>query len=200
MSPRSVTTETTMTRLQITKLSGSDVLARSTSGRTTLRRLLEATEAEPSDPTPVFLDFSGVAVATSSFLRESVLGYRDSARMRRSNFYPVISNANETVEEELAYLLVGRSEAMLACALSGRRKITDLHLIGKLDPKYRQTFDLVMRLGETDAGTLMRDYGDDETVTRTAWNNRLATLSGMGLVIEVNYGRAKRYTPVLQET
>lgn len=185
-------------KLQMTKLSSSDVLARATSGRAALRKLLEATEAEPREPTPVFLDFSGVIVATSSFLRECVLGYRDSTRMRRSSFYPVIGNADDTVEEELSYLLVGRSEAMLACALSGRNEVTDLHLIGELDPKYRQTFDLVMRLGETDAGTLMRDYGDDETVTRTAWNNRLATLSGMGLVIEVSHGRAKRYMPVLK--
>lgn len=165
-----------------------------------LRRLLEATELEPREPSPVFIDFNGVAVATSSFLRECVIGYRDSARMRRSNFYPIISNADDTVEEELSYLLIGRSEAMLACALSDADRVSDLHLIGELDPKYRQTFDLVMRLGETDAGTLLRDYGDDESVKRTAWNNRLATLSGMGLVIEVSHGRAKRYLPVLQET
>jgi hypothetical protein len=189
-----------MMKIPMVELSGSDVLAKATSGRTALRKLLEATETEPRQPTPVFIDFNGVTVATSSFLRECVLGYRDAARMRRSNFYPVVSNADDTVEEELSYLLVGRNEAMLACELSDSDEVTRLHLIGELDPKYRQTFDLVMRLGETDAGTLMRDYGDDEAVTRTAWNNRLATLSGMGLVIEVSHGRAKRYLPVLQET
>ncbi len=191
---------TTMMKLPMARLLGSTVLAKATSGRTALRKLLETTEVEARQPTPVFIDFSDVIVATSSFLRECVLGYRDAARMRRSNFYPVISNADDTVEEELSYLLVGRSEAMIACALSDSDKVTGLHLIGELDPKYQKTFDLVMRLGETDAGTLLRDYGDDEAVTRTAWNNRLATLSGMGLVIEVSHGRAKRYLPVLQET
>jgi hypothetical protein len=189
-----------MMKISMAELSGSDVLAKATSGRTALRKLLEATEAEPRQPAPVFLDFGSVIVATSSFLQECVLGYRDVARMRRSNFYPVISNADDTVEEELSYLLVGRSEAMLACTLSHADEVTGLHLIGELDPKYQQIFDLVARLGETDAGTLMRDYGDDEAVTRTAWNNRLATLSGMGLVIEVSHGRAKRYLPVLKET
>ena len=182
------------------ELTGSNVLAKAAAGRVSLRRLLEVTEAEPRAPAPAFLDFTGVDAATSSFLRECVLGFRDAARIRRSNFYPVISNADEGVEEELNYLLGGRSEAMLACNLSRSNKVTRLHLLGELDPRYRQTFDLVMRLGETGAGSLMRDYGEDEAVTRTAWNNRLATLSGMGLIVEVSYGRAKRYTPVVQET
>ena len=69
-----------------------------------LRKLLEVTEVEPGQPEPAFLDFSGVDAATSSFLRESVLGYRDALRMRRSRLYPVISNADEGVEEELDYL------------------------------------------------------------------------------------------------
>ena len=182
------------------ELGGSNVLAKAAAGRTALRKLLEVTEVEPHEPAPAFLDFTGVDAATSSFLRECVLGYRDATRTRGSNLYPVISNADEGVEEELNYLLCGRSEAMLACDLSAANAVTRLHLIGDLDPKHRQTFDLVMRLGETDAGTLMRGYGEGKAVTRTAWNNRLATLSGMGLVIEVSHGRAKRYAPVLQET
>lgn len=116
--------------------------------------------------------------------------------MRRSNFYPVISNADEGVEEELDYLLSGRGEAMLACALSDADAVTRLHLAGELDPSHRRTFDLVMCLG--DAGTLLRGYGEDEAVTRTAWNNRLAARSGMGIVVEVSHGRAKRNTPVLR--
>jgi hypothetical protein len=191
---------TYMKKILMAELAGSNVLAKATAGRTALRKLLEVTEVEPDEPAPAVLDFKGIDAATSSFLRECVLGYRDGTRARRSNFYPVISNADEGVEEELNYLLSGRNEAMLACDLSSRNKVTRLHLLGELDPKHRQTFDLVMRIGETDAGTLMRDYGGDEAVTRTAWNNRLAALSGMGLVIEVSHGRAKRYTPVLQET
>ena len=188
-----------MTHVTMIELAGSRVLAKAAAGRVALRRLLEITEIEPRNPSPVFLDFTGVDAATSSFLRECVLGYRDATRMRRSNLYPVISNADEGVEEELSYLLSGRNEAMLACELPNADRVERLHLIGELDQKHRLTFDLVMRLGETDAGTLMRGYGEGEAVTRTAWNNRLAALSGMGLVIEVARGRAKRYLPVLRE-
>jgi hypothetical protein len=88
---------------------------------------------------------------------------------------------------------------MLACKLAEGGKVAKLHLVGELDPKHRQTFDLVMQLDGTDAGTLMREYGEAEAVTRTAWNNRLAALASMGLVVESSHGRAKRYMPVLQE-
>ena len=51
----------------------------------------------------------------------------------------------------------------------------------------------------TDAAELMREYGAGETVGPTAWNNRLAALVGLGLVIEdVSSGRTKRYRPLLQ--
>jgi hypothetical protein len=189
-----------MKKISMTEIAGSDVLAKMAFGRSMLRKLLEANEVEPGAPEPVFLDFEAVNAATSSFLRECVLGFRDATRGRRSNFYPVIANADEGVEEELDYLLRGQNDAMLGCLLSDTDRITALHLIGELDPNYRQTFELVMRLGETDAGTLLRDYGGPETVTRTAWNNRLAALSAMSLVVEVSHGRSKRYTPVLQET
>lgn len=191
---------THMKKISMTAIAGSDVLAKMAFGRSVLRKLLETVEVEPREPEPVFLNFEDVAAATSSFLRECVLGFRDATRTRRSNFYPVIANPDEGVEEELDYLLRGQSEAMLACALSDTDKITALHLVGELDPNYRQTFELVMHLGEADARTLLRDYSGREAVSRTAWNNRLAVLSGMGLVVEVSHGRAKRYSPVLQET
>jgi hypothetical protein len=186
-------------KIPIASLAGSNVLAKTAFGRAVLRKLLEATEVEPRQPEPAFLDFAEIDAATSSFLRECVLGYRDATRTRRSNLYPVISNADDGVEEELNYLLCGRNEAMLACELSKEDKVAKLHLVGELDPKHRQTFDLVMQLDGTDAVTLMREYGEAEAVTRTAWNNRLAALAGMGLVVESSRGRAKRYLPVLQE-
>jgi hypothetical protein len=186
-------------RINLAEVGGSNVLAQAISGRSVLRKLLVATDIEPDRPEPVFLDFEGVDVATSSFLRESVLSFRDTTRTRRSNLYPLVSNANATVKEELIDMLRLRGEAMLGCNLSDAGVVSDVELLGALDPKHRQTFDLVVQLGETDAGTLKRDYGEDEAVSRTAWNNRLATLAGLGLVIEVSQGRAKRYKPLLDE-
>lgn len=186
-------------KLEMGALGGSKVLARAQFGRNVLNKLLVRTEVEPSAPEPAFLDFGDVDVATASFLRECVLGYRDAIRRRRSNLYAVTSNANETVEEELADLLRERGEAMLACQLSPQGRVSGLRLAGGLDPKHRQTFELVMQLGGTDTATLIREYGAGEDITRTAWNNRLSALADLGLVIEESQGRAKRYRPVLQE-
>ncbi len=73
--------------------------------------------------------------------------------------------------------------------------------LGELDPKQRLTFDLVCEHGETDAGALMRSYGESEGLKHaTAWNNRLASLASRGLVIEQSYGRAKRYRPLFAGT
>ncbi len=181
------------------ELGGTSVLAKSLTGRNLLHKLLAKTEAEPAQPEPVFLDFRDVDVATSSFLRECVLGYRDAIRRRRSNLYAVVSNPNEAVEEELADLLRERGDAMLVCVLAEGARVDAVRLIGGLDPKHRQTFERVVQLGGTDAATLIREHGGDEAVTRTAWNNRLSALANLGLVIEESHGRAKRYLPLLRE-
>jgi len=65
------------------------------------REMLEHASGEPEKPEQLFLDFSGVQIATASFLRESVFAFRDAIRRRRSNFYPVIANAESAVEDEL---------------------------------------------------------------------------------------------------
>ena len=72
-------------------------------------------------------------------------------------------------------------------------------LLGALEPKQRITFDLVKELGETDAGELMRTAKGTEEVGQTAWNNRLASLSRLGLLMELNHGRVKRYRPLTLE-
>lgn len=182
------------------ELGGTPILAQAINGRNVFRKLLAMTEAEPPVPTPVFLDFSEVEVATASFLRESVLAFRDAVRGRRSNLYPIVANTNEAVRDELVEVLRFRGDVLMVCTLENSGVVSDLAPLGELDPKQRLTFELVSRHGETDAGELMRLHGDNETVQRTAWNNRLAALAGLGLVMEISQGRAKRYKPLLLGT
>lgn len=178
-------------------LGGAGVLAGALNGKAALNRLLAATAAEPAAPKTLFLDFAGVEVATASFLRESVLAFRDLVRGRRSTFYPVIANANEAVRDELLELVRTRGDALMACTLDDAGTVRDAAPIGDLDPKQQITFDLVHTRGETDAGELMRAHGESEGVKHsTAWNNRLAALALRGLLVEVSQGRAKRYRPL----
>lgn len=188
-------------KINLEELGGSAVLAGALSGRSALNDMLAVTTTEPASPEPVFLDFSGVEVATASFLRESVLAFRDIIRGRRSPFYPVVANANDIVRDELVELLRSRGDALMTCILDEEGAVRDAAPLGELDPKQRVTFDLVCEHGETDAGALMREYGKREGMKHTtAWNNRLAALAARGLVIEQSHGRAKRYRPLFTGT
>lgn len=180
---------------------GTSVLAGAMNGRATLNQLLTATANEPDGPALVFLDFKGVDIATASFLRESVLVFRDIIRGRRSHYYPVIANINEDVRDELVELLSARGNVFMTCGLDENGVVKDPAPLGELDPKQLITFDLVHEHGETDAGTLMRDYGESEGLKHTtAWNNRLTSLAGLGLIVEQSQGRAKRYRPLFEGT
>jgi hypothetical protein len=157
--------------------------------------LIKQANPQPAHPEPMFLDFSKIEVATASYLRESVLAFRDFIRAKRSMWYPVIANANEVVLEELL-ILATSGDAIMSCTLASNGKVSDPMLIGELDPKQQLAFDLVNQRGETDASELMRDFGEGLRHA-TGWNNRLASLAALGVVIEVSQGRSKRYRPVL---
>ena len=177
---------------------GAGVLAGAIPGRKAFTKLLEqAAEYEPSSPEPLFLDFAEINVATASFLRECIFALRNTIRSRRSNLYPVIANANKLVIDELAVLLAPRGDVLLLCLLDGKGEPCEPRLLGVLDPKQRITFDLVQELEETTAAELHKQCTVD-SVEQTAWNNRLAALAGLGVIVELSHGRAKRYRPLLK--
>jgi len=186
-------------RMNLRDLAGSSTLTGAISGRSLLCTLLKATPPEPASPEPIFLDFSNVEIATASFLRESLLAFRDVIRGRRSNFYPVLANPNDTVRDELIELMYSRKDIFMSCTLNDSGSVTDAMPIGDLDPKQRMTFNLVCERGETDAADLMRNYGESQGITtQTAWNHRLTSLATLGLVVEISQGRTKRYKPLFQ--
>lgn len=176
-----------------------DIFAGALTGRKALSVMLERIDREPETPELLCLDFAGVRVATASFLRESVLEFRDIVRKRWTKFYPIVANANDAIREELSELLKPRRDVIMLCTLrEGGVPVAPL-LVGELEPKQRITFDLVKKLGEVDAGQLAYTArGSNEEIGQTAWNNRLAALCRLGIVLELNHGRAKRYRPTLE--
>ncbi len=178
----------------VAKLAGGTILSGAPSGRQLYAKLVELLPSEPADPQPLFLDFSKVEVATASFLRESVLAFRTFVRGRKSNFYPAVANAGVDVIDELVELVVPRSDVLMTCTLGDTGEILRCRHIGKLDPMQQLTFDLVNRHGETTAARLMEI--EKSEVKATAWNNRLASLSSIGLICEQSHGRTKTYKPM----
>lgn len=186
-----------MMRIDMKELGGGAVLAGALHGKQVFAALLKETASEPSGPEPLLLDFKAVHVATASFLRESVLAFRDHIRGHRTAHYPVIANANNEVGDELVELTRNRGDALMICSLADDGRVLGVALLGDLSPKQKITFDLVQRHGETDAAELMREYGEREGVTQTtAWNNRLSALAGLGLIVEISHGRNRRYRPL----
>lgn len=178
--------------LDIAALAGGTILSGAPSGRQLYAKLVAALPDEPATPEPLFLDFGKIEVATASFLRESVLAFRTFVRGRRSNFYPVVANAPADVTDELVELVQPRGDVLMTCMLADDGELLRWGHVGKLDPMQQLTFDLVMRLGHTTATKLMEI--ERSQVKATAWNNRLASLSNLGMICEQSHGRTKTYS------
>jgi hypothetical protein len=175
----------------------SPFLSGATSGIQFFGVLVQNLPPEPPRPTPLFLEFKDVTIATSSFLRESILPFRDFVRSRSPNFYPVIANPNQDVQDEFEDLMHRQGDVFLFCNIDLDLNPSAISLFGELDPKQKITFDLVHKHGQMDARGLMQKYGDGEGVKHaTAWNNRLASLAAAGILVEIRNGRAKAYRPL----
>ena len=158
--------------------------------------LMAAQATPPVSEETAYLDFSGIEVATSSFLRESVMAFRDYARSTLPYLYPVVANPSEAVTEELDFLLKHRKDALWSCRLSADDDVTEATVLGELDPGHRIAFDLVARLHAASAPELAAQ--GDAGIGPTAWNNRLAFLASRGLLIERRAGKSKIFKPVLE--
>src|SRR5688572_16711052 len=92
----------TALRFEVFELAGRQaVLAGADNGRALLAKLIAQTP-RVDEVGPCFLDFSTIDLATFSFVRESVFGYRDYTRSSMPNLYPVIANAGPRALEEIA--------------------------------------------------------------------------------------------------
>jgi hypothetical protein len=178
-------------KFDIAAIGDGSVLSGSSSGRQLFATLVAALPDDPEKPEPIYLDFAGVAVATGSYLREGVIEFRNFARGRKTNFYPIIANANSDILDEILEVVMPRSDVIMACKLDDGGQVLWSRYIGKLDPLQRLTYDLVKEYRETTAVQLMERHDDGKRTT--AWNNRLAALSSSGLISEEALGRTKIY-------
>jgi hypothetical protein len=166
------------------------------SGRKVLTALIAGTPS-PEYPTHAFLDFSGVEVATSSFLREAAIGFRDYARLFLINIYPVAANLAPAVLEELEFFLRARNDVFWVCDLHANESVSAARVIGDLDPVQRATFDTVRDLKVITAPELAARF-PDQSIGPTAWNNRLSGLAAKGLLVERKVGKTKSFSPLLE--
>ena len=175
---------------------GQTVLSRAISGRTLLSALIAATPSSAGSM-PAFLDFTAIEIATASFLRESVIGFRDYARRSLENVYPAVANLAPTVAEELEFFVRTRGDVLWSCELGSDDNVISARLIGELDPAQRSTFDAALELGAITAPELAARFGDQQ-IGPPAWNTRLSALATKGLLVERKQGKTKSFSPLLE--
>lgn len=171
-------------------------LAGTAMGRQMLAQLIAVTKPV-TVPTVAYLDFGGVDIATGSFLREAVLGFRDFGRNAIGTLYPVLANANATIEEELSVYLKDRNDAIWACSLTEGGVVLDSHILGELDFAQMDTLRLISQHPPISAPELAK-LRPNEGIGTTAWNNRLATLAAKGILMELKQGKTKLFKPVME--
>jgi hypothetical protein len=175
---------------------GQTVLSGANPGRKLLSALIAATPSSEV-PTAAFLDFARIEVATASFLREAVIGFRDYARQSLRNVYPVVANLPPAVAEELEFFVRARGDVLWSCELDAGDTVVSARLIGELDPAQRSTFDAAVELGAITAPELAARFAD-QRIGPTAWNNRLSALASKGLLVERKQGKSKSFSPLME--
>lgn len=173
-------------------------LAGTAMGRQMLAQLIAETKPI-TEPTIAYLDFAGIDIATGSFLREAVLGFRDFSRNAIGTLYPVLANANAAIEEELSIYLKDRNDAIWACSLDDGGTASTPHILGDLDLVQINTLQLISQNKAISAPELAK-MRPNEGIGTTAWNNRLATLAAKGILMEIKQGKTKLFMPVMEAT
>ncbi|MGO8455451.1 hypothetical protein ACC779_37110 [Rhizobium ruizarguesonis] len=171
-------------------------LAGTAMGRQMLAQLIAITKPVTT-PTIAYLDFGGIDIATGSFLREAVLGFRDFGRNAIGTLYPVLANANATIEEELSVYLKDRNDAIWACSLDEDGAAANPRILGELDVAQTSTLKLTAQHRPISAPQLAK-MRPNEGIGTTAWNNRLATLAAKGILMEIRQGKTKLFVPVME--
>jgi hypothetical protein len=166
-------------------------------GKALLAKLITSVEP-PAGPQAVLLDFKEVEFATGSFLRESVLGFRDYCTRTQPDLYPVVANAGEVILDELDFLLTLKGDALVACTANRHGVVAASQIVGQLHEKQRLTFEAVVAAHEADAAFLQKKFGQSEKIQLTGWNNRLSSLVAKGVLMEVKKGRSKVYRPIVE--
>ncbi|HZL90412.1 MAG TPA: hypothetical protein VFB96_18745 [Pirellulaceae bacterium] len=191
-------THVTQETIDVATLASSEVLAGGSKGMSDLAKLVSRIPTSPS-PVVIALDFRRIKVATSSYLREFAIGFRNYCSQTRPEAYPVIANANMVIVEELRTILSSMRDAIVLCQLRDGTRVTEGRVIGVLDEKEEAALVAVLHSPGIDAVALAGTYKSSDNVSANAWSNRLAGLVQKRILVEERDGRRKRFVPVLKE-
>ena len=161
----------------------------------------------------VVVDFSGIELATASYVKATVLWLALCGRLyagalsaveQRSlhgssveplNVFPVVFGANEDVQHEIDEVFARRN---LPC-LVANSMIGDLirvgRVLGEIEPAAARTIAALAGFSEATAEDLHEKW-PGEGVNITAWNNRLSGLHRIRVARRRKQGKTWKYQPL----
>jgi hypothetical protein len=160
----------------------------------------------------VVVDFTGIEVATASYIVKTVLWLAMCGRMyagalngteQRSldgtveplNVFPVVFGANEEIQQEIDEVFARRG---LACLIAGEIQngvIAAGAVRGSVEPMIARTIRALEGVFEATAEELHAKC-PTERVNVTAWNNRLSELIRIRLARRRRQGKFWKYQPL----
>jgi len=179
------------------------------------RLLVEATEwfdgvSLGDDGALVIFELSAVELATTSFIKSSVLPLFQSARLSTDpnaqsmadafglpalNAYPVLANVQPEVEELADEIFGRRGFPLLSLKYSADHDLQGGRMLGYLDEALVRTMRNWPEWERHTAATLLDNF-PDEGITQTAWSNRLNDLWKARLLRRIRQGKSWSYQPV----
>jgi DNA-binding transcriptional ArsR family regulator len=142
------------------------------------------------------LDFNDVRLATVSWLREGPLALRTYASAMRPDIVIFAGNLSDFVREELEVALEATGNVMIAADISPDFDVHRPTVMGHLDPALHDTLRVVQGQSEFDALFVSRALPH---VGLSAASNRLAALEVKGILKSERRGRARVYSPLLED-
>jgi hypothetical protein len=189
-------------RVSIKELSKSAThLAGATNGQQHLQQIVERLDTEGEGET-VFLDFTGIESATSSYLKAVLFAFFEDAQRRESGAlvkpaFPVLVGLSEVVREEVSQLASFAVRQFVEGLKVRGDEVLLAMLYGKLDRALEATLTALVAKGAATATALHAAAGNEPAIT--AWNNRLADLYAKRLVKRRRAGKQWIYEPIARE-
>lgn len=179
--------------ISVSEIARSADLAGAADGAAWLQRARPHVDAAPAGLYAV--DFSGVRIATVSWLREAILALLKYASAVQPELRFVATGLSEIVREELEVALQATGGVLIAAAIGPDRDLTTPIVLGQLDPALHDTLLAVEGQLEFDATFVSRVL---PRVGLSAANNRLAALEAKGILVSERRGRSRHYRHLLE--
>jgi|ERR1700722_8541440 len=180
-------------RIVVRDLTGRSELVGASMGESD-RPLFEAAAQQKGVSSAIRFDWSGVRVATGSYLKAAYIPILSKHRPALI----LTSDLEGAVIEDMQIVLESTGSTILVARRIPRTKKYEISVLGILDSAYEDTLAAAKKRPYVTASELFAER--KSKVGKTGWMNRLSRLYEMGLLSKEKVGKEYRYSfPKMEE-